>query len=129
MGPYGNSFTPFLGTNPNGVWSLYIVDDVAGNAGRFAGGWSMTITTSGVAALQLSSAVSRKTHGGVGDFDVPLPVTGTPGVECRAGAMGHTLVFTFTNSVVSGSATCERRRGIGRRQPNLFRQHHDRESG
>ena len=30
-----------------------------------------------VAALQISSAVSRKTHGSAGDFDVPLPLSGT----------------------------------------------------
>jgi hypothetical protein len=38
-------------------------------------------------------------------FDINLPLIGEPGVECRSGAAGHTLVFTFTNSVVSGSAS------------------------
>jgi hypothetical protein len=35
-----------------------------------------------------------------------LPLTGAPGVECRAGggAGMHTLVFTFTNNVTSGAA-------------------------
>ena len=54
--------------------------------------------------LQLTSAVSRKLHNGT-PFDIDLPLTGEPGVECRTGAAGHTLVFTFTRSVVSGSAT------------------------
>ncbi|MEP6809069.1 MAG: dockerin type I domain-containing protein [Chthoniobacterales bacterium] len=105
VGPYGSSFSPFLGTNPNGTWSLYIVDDVAGNAGQFAGGWSMTITTNGAPALQLTNAVSRKVHGGAGTFDVPLPLTSPAGVECRSGSAGHTLVFAFTNNVVSGNAS------------------------
>jgi hypothetical protein len=58
-------------------------------------------------ALQLSSAVSRKTHGAAGTFDVPLPLTGEPGVECRTGGGGgnHTLVFTFSNGISSGTAT------------------------
>ena len=57
--------------------------------------------------FQLNSVVSRKTHGAAGSFDVPLPITGTPGVECRSGGApsNHTLVFTFNNSVVSGSPT------------------------
>ena len=104
IGPYGASFASLIGTNPNGVWSLYIVDDVAGNNGQLAGGWSITVTTSAAPALQLTSAVSRKTHVGVGDFDVNLPLIGSPGVECRTGASGHTLVFTFTNNITSGNA-------------------------
>ncbi len=59
------------------------------------------------AALGLVSAVSRKTHGPQGPFDIELPLTGTPGFECRSGGAGnsHTLVFTFSNNVVSGNAS------------------------
>lgn len=35
----------FGGTNPNGVWKLYIVDAFAGDTGGYAGGWSINITT------------------------------------------------------------------------------------
>ncbi|MGI8966558.1 MAG: hypothetical protein ACR2H1_10790 [Limisphaerales bacterium] len=36
----------FKGTNPNGLWRLYVVDDTAnGDTGSIAGGWSMTIRT------------------------------------------------------------------------------------
>src|SRR5437667_7734483 len=31
------------------------------------------------------SAFSRKTHGAAGTFDIPLPLTGNVGVECRSG--------------------------------------------
>ena len=54
--------------------------------------------------MQLTAAASRKMHGGLGPFDIPLPLTGAPGVECRSSAGNHTLVFTFTNEVVSGDA-------------------------
>jgi subtilisin-like proprotein convertase family protein len=104
VGPYGGSFAPFIGTDPNGVWKLYIVDDVNGNSGQLSGGWSITITTA-TPALNLTSAVSRKTHTGVGDFDISLPLSGSPGVECRTGASGHKLVFTFTNDMADGTAT------------------------
>lgn len=40
----------FAGTNPNGVWSLYIVDSVAGDSGAIAGGWSLSLTTTASAA-------------------------------------------------------------------------------
>ena len=63
--------------------------------------------------LSLTSVVSEKTHGGAGNFDVNLPLTGTRGVECRArgglpnGATGdYQLIFTFSNNLQSvGSAT------------------------
>lgn len=57
--------------------------------------------------FDLVSAVSRKTHAAAGTFDVNLPLTGTPGVECRSGGPkgNHTLVFTFKSNLVSGAAT------------------------
>lgn len=55
--------------------------------------------------LEMTSAVSRKVHGGAQTFDLNLPLSGTPGVDCRSSGGSHTLVFTFTNDVVSGSAT------------------------
>ena len=39
-----------------------------------------TVTTVGGPA-----AVSRKTHGSAGVFDIALPLTGNPGIECRSG--------------------------------------------
>jgi arylsulfate sulfotransferase len=48
-----------------------------------------------------TSAVSRKTHGTVGTFDIPLPLAGTPGIECRSGGASHDyqIVVTFANPV------------------------------
>jgi hypothetical protein len=54
----------------------------------------------------LTSAVSRKTQG-AGTYDIDLPKTGTPGVECRSSGGEHTLVFTFSSEIVSGSARVE----------------------
>jgi hypothetical protein len=59
-----------------------------------------------IGATQLTAAASRKTHGSAGTFDIPLPLTGPSGVECRTGGASgtHTLVFAFSHSVVSGNA-------------------------
>ena len=39
-----SAFTGAVGGDPNGTWSLYVVDDASGDLGSFAGGWSLTIT-------------------------------------------------------------------------------------
>ncbi len=55
--------------------------------------------------LSLNSVVSRKTHGAAGDFDVNLPLSGSPGIEDRSTGGNHTFVFTFSNNVASGNAS------------------------
>lgn len=49
---------------------------------------------------------SRKVHGTVGTFDIDLPLSGTPGVECRSGgATGdYKIVTTFTTPITWASA-------------------------
>src|SRR6185369_1479446 len=42
-GPYGTNLSILNGTDPNGTWSLYIVDDTGGDSGNLTGGWSLTI--------------------------------------------------------------------------------------
>ena len=53
------------------------------------------------------SAVSRKTHGAAGDFDIDLPTTGDPGIEDRVGPVAgeHQIIVTFGSSVSVSSAS------------------------
>jgi arylsulfate sulfotransferase len=48
-------------------------------------------------------AVSRLTHGSAGTYDVSLPLTGTPAIECRSGggAGNYQVVVTFATTPVS----------------------------
>jgi uncharacterized repeat protein (TIGR01451 family)/uncharacterized delta-60 repeat protein len=56
----------FNGINPNGVWSLYVMDDTAPDAGTIAGGWSLSIAT--------SSPLVASADVGVAVKDTPDPV-------------------------------------------------------
>jgi choice-of-anchor B domain-containing protein len=41
------TLSTFNGTNPNGTWSLYVVDDTGGDSGNLAGGWCLEVGTTG----------------------------------------------------------------------------------
>ncbi len=71
------------------------------------GGTQFVIGGSSIVPL---SAVSRKTHGPAGVFDVNLPLAGPPGIECRTSQTPGTyqVVVTFANPIaVSGGATLD----------------------
>jgi hypothetical protein len=67
----------------------------------------IAVTCLAAPSIQPVSAVSRKTHGAAGDFDVNLPVTGSAGIECRTGGPNgnHTVIISFANAVSVGSAS------------------------
>lgn len=50
----------FKGTEPNGTWSLYVVDDATTSAGDIMGGWSIDITAGGAGGAKRFTS---------GDFD------------------------------------------------------------
>jgi subtilisin-like proprotein convertase family protein len=48
--PHGATLAGFDGTDPNGTWSLYVVDDAVSDVGAIAGGWCLTISSDAMAA-------------------------------------------------------------------------------
>ncbi len=69
-----------------------------------------TASVTSTVSFNPTGAVSRKTHGSAGTFDIDLPLTGSVGVECRSGGSttgNHTIVVSFpTNITAVASATC-----------------------
>lgn len=56
-----------------------------------------------LAPLAASSAVSRKVHGG-NNFDVPLPLSGPVGIECRNGGGNYEIIVSFGSNVTFSNA-------------------------
>ncbi len=89
--------------------------------GGFSEALSQFLNTGGRYCVQPStplvqSAVSRKTHGNAGSWTVNLPLSGTPGIECRSGSAtnDYTLLVTFLANVsVNGSPQAAVASGIG----------------
>jgi subtilisin-like proprotein convertase family protein len=70
----------FGGTNPNGVWHLYVVDLVGGDSGNISGGWSLEIA--GAAAPTGDAPVDLNGDGKT-DYAVTRNLGGTPGSQVR----------------------------------------------
>jgi subtilisin-like proprotein convertase family protein len=60
LGPYQTNLSTFNASDPNGTWSLYVVDDALIDTGHIDGGWSLTLGwLPGAVAAQLSSPILR----------------------------------------------------------------------
>jgi subtilisin-like proprotein convertase family protein len=74
-GPYPALMAVFAGTDPNGEWSLYVMDDEAGGAGAIENGWLLSLTT------------VRDRCGGR-----PATAAGTEGADTLRGTRGRDVI-------------------------------------
>ena len=58
VAPWGSTLASFNGTNPNGLWSLYIKDDLTIFSGSIQNGWQLAITTLGTFSAATDLAVT-----------------------------------------------------------------------
>jgi uncharacterized repeat protein (TIGR01451 family) len=101
-GPYGGALSIFNGTNPNGVWSLYVIDDVPSDVGLIAGGWGLDITTTDpIADLAVGLTESSDPVGLVSN----LTYTVTTANLGPSAATGVRIVSTISSGVSILSAS------------------------
>lgn len=86
----------FVGNNPNGTWSLYVVDDAQLDVGSFAGGWEIAFTTGGNDCV--STQAPTITNG-----PPPSPVVvGTPYSFSFVASGNPPPTFSFTGTLPPG---------------------------
>ena len=106
-----NSQVAFLPVDPMAGWSdtTFASTPVSG----FPPGPALvTVFTNGIPSdskylvVTSTQVVSRKMHNGV-PFDISLPLTGNPGIECRSGGVSndYQVVLTFSSAVSFPSAS------------------------
>ncbi|MCE2907197.1 MAG: S8 family serine peptidase, partial [Anabaena sp. CoA2_C59] len=100
VGPYGTDFSVFNNTNPNGNWSLYVMDDLGGDSGTIAGGWSLLIGTSTTPTLPVITVAATDASAA----ETLLGTTPNPG-QYTLTRTGLTTSSLTVNVALSGTAT------------------------
>lgn len=77
-------------------WGVGVLNDQVLTEHWDGGSWAIVKTPP-----VLEAAASRKMHDNAGEFDVDLPLTGNPGIECRSGGLNalYYVIFTFMNDL------------------------------
>src|SRR6185369_16947085 len=76
-GPYGTTLSAFNGLDPNGTWSLYVVDDAASDGGSISAGWSLQFTfpTTSNPAVTLTSPANAASFTAPATINLAASVT------------------------------------------------------
>ncbi len=92
------------GSQPNGTWSLYAVDDEGNNVGSIAGGWGLTInTSSSICSFSLSESIQPFPHTG-GNGTVNLSAA-FPSCDWTTSNTSDFITFMQGSAAGTGSAT------------------------
>lgn len=116
-GPHGTTMSVFNGTDPMGIWHLYVVDDAGGDAGTIDS-WSLFVATDGpntLGALKPARLFDTRPSQPQGASSVPkqriaagqhieLQVTGRAGVPAT-GVGAVSLNVTATGALAPGFVT------------------------
>jgi subtilisin-like proprotein convertase family protein len=91
LGPYGGSMNVFTGTNPNGQWRLFVVDDNFFFGGSIAGGWRLNLTTTNRPPVITRPLVNQTVTAGA-DVLFQVSVSGTPPLSFQWLKNGNVLI-------------------------------------
>ena len=112
--PSGTSdLSVFDGSDANGTWSLYVVDDLITDAGTIASGWSLSIRTTGSGGCPTGTAVATAAQPTATSVSTAVGATATiaeptaTSVSTAVEATATTEVTETATSVVGETATTE----------------------
>jgi len=101
--PYGKTLSGFVGTNPNGTWSLYVQDDQSPDTGVIANGWALNIETYG----PMISAIGPQTVAENGTLAIPFTLlaveTGSSNLVVSASTSQDNPPGLISSLVITGT--------------------------
>ena len=89
---YGSAMSVFNSTNPNGTWSLFVLDDSAGDQGAISNGWSLAIST--ISAINQVADLSLASVSSAGQLKAGSSLTNTFTITNNSTNLVNTLTFT-----------------------------------
>ncbi len=106
-GPYATNLAVFNGYNPNGNWSLYVIDDSQLDTGVISNGWSLNLTTGGPVppAADLGLTLSASTNIVVATSNLTYTLTVTNYGPSLASNVVVSDTLPLGGVYLSGSAT------------------------
>jgi hypothetical protein len=87
--PYASTLSTFAGTDPNGFWDLYVLDDDAAVAGFEILGWALTLTVDSPLAPPTTIVQTVTVPGPA--VTVPASSSGTRGAAAKTGKRAAAL--------------------------------------
>jgi subtilisin-like proprotein convertase family protein len=93
--PYATSLSAFDGTNPNGTWDLYVLDDADRDVGQLSGGWDLIITTESSADTTPPRVTSTTPAAGATGVSPTANVSATFSEEMDVSTINGTTVQLF----------------------------------
>jgi subtilisin-like proprotein convertase family protein len=108
--PYGAALSVFNGTAPNGTWSLYVLDDSAGDKGTISGGWTLTVLTASNTPPTISSVVSQTTTVSTPTAPISFTVgdTETPAANLTVSGQSSNPTLVPNGNIVFGGSGANR---------------------
>ncbi len=114
-GPYASTLSSLAGSNPDGTWSLYIVDDQGYDHGSIADGWSLQLVTLVTINDQVMLSLRSLEGGATPGQPVKISVAGRVGMTYVLEASSDLKQWTpvMTNSTMNGVVTFQDAQGMG----------------
>ena len=111
LGGIGTALSVFDGTDPNGTWKLFVVDDASDDKGAVEGGWSLHLTTADPAPQAPGTTSSGTASpgpsgtGAAGDVTHPKVSAHTPKSGATGVRRGSDVTAVLSEKVQRSSVT------------------------
>jgi subtilisin-like proprotein convertase family protein len=105
----GSALSVFDGTDPNGTWKLFVVDDLNGSIGAIQGGWSLHVATTDPApgGTTPAPAPAPAPLPAAADTTHPTVTSHQPGTGARKVARSVDVTATFSEGMRASTVTAK----------------------